>query len=137
MIQNQRQYKITKAQAAKFEQSLQEFDRRPEAHPGVDPRFIPIMKSAMKGQLKTLQAEIAEYEKLQRSKPSKLKLEEVNELPLKLIRARISSGLSQRQLAEKLGLKEQQIQRYESTNYQTASLRRVLEVAAALTAQAG
>jgi ribosome-binding protein aMBF1 (putative translation factor) len=136
MIQNQRQYKITKAQAAKFEQSLQEFDQRPEAHPGVDPRFIQVMKSSMKGQLKTLRAEIAEYEKLQRTKPAKVKLEQVNELPQALIRARISSGLSQRQLAERLGLKEQQIQRYESTNYQTASLRRIKEVVAALTASA-
>ena len=136
MIQNQRQYKITKAQAAKFKQSLQEFDERSEAHPGVDPRFIPVMKSAMKGQLKTLQAEIAEYEKLQRTKPAKLKLEQISAIPQTIIRARISSGLSQRQLAERLGLKEQQIQRYEATNYETASLRRVLEVAAALSATA-
>ncbi len=137
MISNQRQYKITKAQAANFARELAEFDESPAAHPRVQPRLIKLMKDALAVQLTELQEEIKEYEKLQRSKPSKLKLEEVNELPLKLIRARISSGLSQRQLAEKLGLKEQQIQRYESTNYQTASLRRVLEVAAALTAQAG
>jgi HTH-type transcriptional regulator/antitoxin HigA len=49
-----------------------------------------------------------------------------------LIRARISKGLSQRQLAEALGLKEQQIQRYESDRYATASLRRLEEVAKAL-----
>lgn len=134
MIQNQRQYKITKAQAAKFERSLQEFDQRPETHPGVDSRFIPVMKSAMKGQLKTLQKEIVEYENLQRRKPPKFKLEQITEIPQTLIHARISAGLSQRELAEKLKLKEQQIQRYESTNYQTASLRRLLEVAAALQA---
>jgi transcriptional regulator with XRE-family HTH domain len=52
-----------------------------------------------------------------------------------LIRARISAGLSQRELAARLGLKEQQIQRYEATNYETASLRRVLEIAAALNAE--
>ena len=94
------------------------------------------MKEALASQLETLQNEIKEYERLQRTKPAKLKLEQLNDVPRTLIRARISSGLSQRQLAERLGLKEQQIQRYEATNYETASLRRVLEVAAALTAQA-
>jgi hypothetical protein len=35
-------------------------------------------------------------------------------------------------LAERLGLKEQQIQRYEATNYASASLSRVQQVARAL-----
>ena len=33
-------------------------------------------------------------------------------LPIELIRARIAKGLTQKDLARKLGLKEQQIQRY-------------------------
>ena len=132
MIRNQRQYKITKAHAANFAQELAEFDESPAAHPRVRPRLIQLMKEALAVQLAELQEEIEEYERLQRTKPAKFKLDELQALPEKLIRARISTGLSQRELAEKLGLKEQQIQRYESTNYQTASLRRVLEVAAAL-----
>jgi ribosome-binding protein aMBF1 (putative translation factor) len=135
MIRNQRQYKITKAQAANFARELAEFDERPAAHPRVQPRLIKLMKEALAVQLAELQEEIKEYEQLQRSKKPRLKLEQVKELPQTLIRARISSGLSQRELAARLGLKEQQIQRYEATNYETASLRRVMEVAAALTAQ--
>jgi len=129
MIRNQRQYKITKAQAAKFAQELSTFDERPASHPGVHLRLVIAMKDALASQLETLQAEIKEYERLQRSKPAKVKLAQFSELPQILIRARISSGLSQRELAERLGLKEQQIQRYEATNYETASLRRVLEAA--------
>jgi len=49
-----------------------------------------------------------------------------------LIRARIAQHLTQRQLAERVGVKEQQVQRYEATEYSSASLRRVLEIAAAL-----
>jgi hypothetical protein len=37
-------------------------------------------------------------------------------------------------LDERLGLKEQQIQRYEAKNYETASLKRVIEIARALAA---
>jgi transcriptional regulator with XRE-family HTH domain len=40
--------------------------------------------------------------------------------------------MSQRELAERLGLKEQQIQRYEATEYRSASWSRVSEVIQAL-----
>jgi transcriptional regulator with XRE-family HTH domain len=47
-------------------------------------------------------------------------------------RRAFARGLSQRDLAGKLDLKEQQIQRYESEEYASASLRRLAEVANAL-----
>ncbi|MHB8320387.1 MAG: helix-turn-helix domain-containing protein [Acidimicrobiales bacterium] len=53
-------------------------------------------------------------------------------MPRLLVRARIRAGLSQRLLAERLGLKEQQIQRYESSDYASASLSRLRQVAAAV-----
>ncbi len=46
-----------------------------------------------------------------------------------LIKKRRLNGWTQEQLAEKLGIKEQQVQRYESTKYQSASLRRLIEIA--------
>ena len=45
-----------------------------------------------------------------------------------LIKARIARGMSQRDLAERIGLKEQQIQRYEATDYASVSLSRIREV---------
>ena len=59
----------------------------------------------------------------------------VNELATVLIKARVAQGLSQRDLAERLGLKEQQIQRYEATDYASASLARIKEVVSALGAE--
>ena len=52
----------------------------------------------------------------------------VADLPAILIKARIARGLSQKDLAERVGLKEQQIQRYETTDYTTANLARIKEV---------
>jgi transcriptional regulator with XRE-family HTH domain len=40
--------------------------------------------------------------------------------------------MTQKSLAERLGMREQQIQRYEATRYAGASMKRVLEVAAQL-----
>ena len=48
------------------------------------------------------------------------------------ITARIAAGLTQRDLAERLGLKPQQIQRDEATDFAAASLGRVTAVIAAL-----
>jgi transcriptional regulator with XRE-family HTH domain len=56
----------------------------------------------------------------------------IDKLPEMLIEERQRLGLTQRDVAEKLGMKEQQIQRYESTRYQSASLRRIREIAKAI-----
>jgi predicted nucleotidyltransferase/DNA-binding XRE family transcriptional regulator len=49
-----------------------------------------------------------------------------------LISARKSRGLTQRALGEKLGVKQQQIARWERTGYRSASLERVVAVAQAV-----
>lgn len=49
-----------------------------------------------------------------------------------LVKARIARGWSQQRLASALGVAEQQVQRYESTDYRSASLARICDVAAAL-----
>ena len=56
----------------------------------------------------------------------------IAEIGLKLIEARIVQGLSQRELADRLGMKEQQVQRYEQDQYFSANLTRCAEVAAVL-----
>jgi ribosome-binding protein aMBF1 (putative translation factor) len=55
----------------------------------------------------------------------------------RLIEARIAAGMSQRELARVLGIKEQQVQRYEATEYASASLARVIKVAHALAVEVG
>ena len=73
-----------------------------------------------------------EYESLKAGKFPMDELSGVAELPTVLIKARIAQGLSQKDLAERLGLQEQQIQRYEATEYASASLTRIKEVVSAL-----
>jgi ribosome-binding protein aMBF1 (putative translation factor) len=59
-------------------------------------------------------------------------LEAVEDLPKALIRARIASGMTQEGLALRLGLKAQQVQRYEATEYECASFARIRKVVQAL-----
>lgn len=132
MIKNEREYRITKAQAAKFEQALS----GSSAAGGEDHRLHPLLRKAqrdsLQSQLDDLREEIAAYEALKSGRQSVISLDSLEELPRALIQARIATGLSQRELAARLGVKEQQVQRYESTEYAGASLARVTEVARAL-----
>jgi HTH-type transcriptional regulator / antitoxin HipB len=49
-----------------------------------------------------------------------------------MIRARIAVGMTQKELAEKIGVQEQQIQRYEANNYRAVGFDRLQEVMFAL-----
>jgi DNA-binding XRE family transcriptional regulator len=128
MIKNERQYAITKAQVEKFERALRELTRRSAPAEGIPPALRKAEVGALRSQLADLHAEIAEYEDLRSGQRTVLNLASLDELPRTLIQARIASGMTQKELAAKLGLKEQQIQRYEATGYASASLTRVLKV---------
>jgi ribosome-binding protein aMBF1 (putative translation factor) len=82
--------------------------------------------------LQELQEQIDAFERLQLGKSKELVLEAVEDLPKTLIRARIASGMTQEGLAHRLGVKTQQIQRYEATDYESASFAHVLKVVQAL-----
>ena len=137
MIKNEKEYRITQAAAKKFREAYDQFDERPAAHPGVTPRIMQAMKESFLSEWEILQDQLREYEQLQRRRRSKLKVAEMRSLPLELIRARIAAGLTEADLAQRLGLKPQQILRYESDDYAKASFARMLEVAQVIEQAAG
>ncbi|HET6381801.1 MAG TPA: helix-turn-helix domain-containing protein [Armatimonadota bacterium] len=135
MIKNERQYRITRAQAAKFEEALQILsDGKPNS--GQETRLHPALQKAqqdaLSSQLQDLRQEIGEYEALRSGSQPLVASGSFGELPRFLIQARIASGMTQRDLAESLGVKEQQIQRYEATDYASANLERMRAVIRAL-----
>ncbi len=133
MIKNDRQYRITKAAAEKFRHSIDEMESHKDSTPSdIDPVIERAQLDALKSQLHELQVQLREYEELSAGKVGVLELRSLADLPIALVQARIAEGLSQKDLADRLGLKEQQVQRYEATNYQRASLSRLLEIADAL-----
>src|SRR5881396_2078026 len=128
MIKNERQYRITKAQAQKLRRALTLLARS-LGKGNVHPVLRKAQADALRSQLADLRGEIRQYESLRSGKKKTLELDSLDDLPRALIEARIAAGLSQKDLADRLGLKEQQIQRYESTNYGSASLARVQQIA--------
>ena len=134
MIKNERQYRFTKTQVERFEQTLAELKRRNLEDIDVHPLIAKAQVDAVGGQLADLKEQLRVYESLKAGEFPMENLEVVSDLAHMLIRARIAQGLSQRALAERLGLKEQQIQRYEATDYTSASLGRIMEVVSGLKA---
>lgn len=131
MIKNERQYRITRAQAEKFERSLAELVAKPDT-PDVHPALHRAQIEALRSQLGDLKAELEEFQSLRSGKRRVVKLTSFDDLPRALVQGRIAAGLSQQDLAVKLGIKEQQVQRYEASDYQSASLARVSAVVRAL-----
>jgi ribosome-binding protein aMBF1 (putative translation factor) len=126
MIKNERQYRITKAQAERFARTIAEEEARP--NPAIHPKLRRAELDGLRSQLDDLKRELREYEALRSGKQRVIALESIEDLPRTLIQARIAAGLSHEELAARLGMKPQQIQRYEATNYQSASLERINEI---------
>lgn len=78
-----------------------------------------------------LENQISEYENLQKD-IVKIESKEITRFSDILIMARIAKGLTQKELADKLGLAEQQIQRYEANDYSGATFGKMVDVALAL-----
>ena len=132
MIKNERQYRITRTQAERFTRTLEGLRNRPEGADGVHPMIAQAQVAAVSSQLADMEAELREYEAVRDGRFEVEALRVVADLPGLLIKARIAQGFTQRELADRLGLKEQQIQRYEATDYATAKWSRIREVADAL-----
>ncbi|MEE9280908.1 MAG: helix-turn-helix domain-containing protein [Myxococcota bacterium] len=134
MIKNEREYRITRAQAERFQRDLESLgDRKPLR--GVDPDLPRLEAAALRSQLEELREQLAEYEALRAGQRERVEIESLDELPRALIQARIAAGMSQEDLAQGLGLSKQQIQRYEATDYASASLKRLRDIAEALNLQ--
>ena len=131
MIENERQYRTTTHWIQEFEKTLEELRTRPRPAK-VPPQIHKAMIESVESQLDDLRAEIAEYEALKAQQVQELELRSLNELPDLFIKARIARGYTQVELAKKLKLKPQQVQRYEATRYQSVSFKRLLEIARAL-----
>ncbi|HET7771524.1 MAG TPA: helix-turn-helix transcriptional regulator [Chloroflexota bacterium] len=129
MIANEVQRRVTQTAIREFEEALAHVDDDAKGQPDWVRKG---MREGMESQLADLREELAEYDALRAGKVRELKLESLTELPEALIRARIAAGVSQKELADRLNLKEQQIQRYEATRYAGVSLERFQEVADAL-----
>lgn len=132
MIKNEKEYAAAKARRSSFEHALADFDVVSEIEAGVDPTIARAQRDSFAHHLDRIEAEIRRYETLQSGNSDALVLSAINDLGHCLIQARVVKGWTQKALAERVGLKEQQIQRYEKDLYKTANLKRLSLIAQGL-----
>jgi hypothetical protein len=94
MIQNDRQYRVSKTQAQKFEQALAEMRESPIASQAENPLLWQVQIAAMESQLTDLREEIVSYEASREILGSQFLPEEVVELVVAMQIDLIESGTS-------------------------------------------
>ena len=129
MITNKHQYLNVKLTVTGFHKSLAQLA---SVNKDMDLDLQHAMRAGIESEVQMLQDQILEYEAFCAGQVKELKINSLEELPNAFIRARIARRLTQKGLAIELGLKEQQIQRYEATHYQSANFARLVDVATAL-----
>ena len=121
MILNQRQLGISRKKLADLMTYRETVVQRDSAASKLE---LDAIDDVMAG----LEHEISEYECLFNSHPSQIEVASLGDLPLAMIRARIASGLTHKELADRLHLTESAVQRYEQQRYRGASFERFCDV---------
>jgi HTH-type transcriptional regulator/antitoxin HigA len=125
-ILNHREYRSARAQIAEIERALGPDGIIKAITSHLPPDVAAARQQALRAEFERLTADVAAYEKL-RGDPEEIETEsrlDVDDLGLLPIIGRIVRRLSQRELAERLEMKEQQVQRYERERYAGISLAR-------------
>ena len=128
MITNEKQYKITHAALRDFQDSLKQIRASNEQE---DPILRQAQIESLESEIEALRRQVKEYEAIDAGQVPALTVS-FNDIGKALALAWVDAGLTQRQLAERVGVKTQQIQRYEAQEYEPASYARLKEIAWAL-----
>ncbi|MCX5493486.1 XRE family transcriptional regulator [Kaistia dalseonensis] len=131
MIKNERQLGITQKQARRFEEAIADARHR-DAPENTHPIMWKAYIDGMESQLSTLQREIDEYHCLKSGKVDRIEVGSLEGLPLGIIKARIVRGLTHQELADRIGVKAQQVQRWENADYETTGFNNLVKIADAL-----
>jgi len=128
MIANERQYQVTQKKLAE----LADLRSAVDGGDAGDNGFEDLQADALAGMVEDLRAEIAEYEQLRDGTTTTIEATSLAGLADALIKARIARGWTQADLARKLDVAEQQVQRDEANRYAGAALSRLCAIADAL-----
>jgi HTH-type transcriptional regulator / antitoxin HipB len=103
-----------------YKEVRNEIDRLQEIIDGPDPnRIIEPGRSVWIMEIARMKGELAEYDEL-KAGHGEIKIDSMLDLPIALVRKRILLGMTQKELAAKLGFKKKIIQYFESNYYDGA-----------------
>lgn len=127
MIKNERQLTAAKRQIAKLGEAL---SLSKERTCKMDPRIYEAMVAGIQSQIDDIKKEVQDYELIVSSQ--QIPSGTLSDIGKQLIKARIARGYTQNELAEKVGVKPQQIQKYESNEYSSIGMKTLVKIIDAL-----
>jgi HTH-type transcriptional regulator / antitoxin HigA len=110
MIYSDKQYAITEGELRKLRSTLAVAQSQSVDTAGEQNWLLDVQIDAIKSQISTLEADLSHYALLKSGEITFAKAHSLQSLPSVLVQARIAAGMSQTDLAERLGMKAQQIQ---------------------------
>jgi len=130
MIKNSKQAAITRTKLEQLKLDLAAYQQTQETL--LHPVRYKLGLKAFEGMINDLSEQLALYERVTRNPVNQFAGFKAPQLTDLLTQVRLAKNMSQKALAEKIDVQEQQIQRYEQDDYAKASWARVLEVYHAL-----
>ncbi|HET6254454.1 MAG TPA: helix-turn-helix transcriptional regulator [Puia sp.] len=124
MIKNEKQYRITKKKLSDILEGINRIESLNKPIPAA--KELILVSSIYMKQL--LENEIVAYEQLRNSDSSLANERRIDDLPDLLIEYKIHSGMTQKEFSHKIGMKEQQLQRYEAEGFRSISFKNLLRI---------
>jgi HTH-type transcriptional regulator/antitoxin HigA len=122
MIKSDAQRERTAAQIEGFRQALTKEVREMSGK-----RAIAV-RGSYEGMLRELEDELREYDELKSGDLTLPNVERLDQIAPFVAKMRIAKGVSQTELARRLGVSKQVISRYEEAEYQTVAIARLQEI---------
>src|ERR1043165_6579723 len=122
MIKSDAQRERTAAQIEGFQQAHAKVDRE------MTGKRAGAVRASYEGMIRQLEDELREYDELKSGELTLPNLERLDQIAPVIAKMRIAKGISQTELARRLGVSKQVISRYEETEYQTVALSRLQEI---------
>ena len=86
------------------------------------------LRGSYEGMIRQLEDELREYDELKSGALALRKIERIDQIAPFIVKLRIAKGISQTELAQRLGVSKQVISRYEESDYQTVGIARLQEI---------
>jgi HTH-type transcriptional regulator/antitoxin HigA len=122
MIKSDAQRDRTLAQIEGFRRALAKAD---EEKPG---KRSAAIRGSYESMIRQLEDELCEYDELKSGVLNLPQVERLSQIAPFIARIRIAKGVSQAELARRLGVSKQVISRYEEGDYQTVAIARLEEI---------
>jgi HTH-type transcriptional regulator/antitoxin HigA len=122
MIKSEAQRERTATQIQGFRQALAKVAREKSG------KRSTAIRGSYEGMIRQLEDELHEYDLLKSGQLALPRMERLDEIAPFISKIRIAKGVSQTELARRLGVSKQVISRYEESDYQTVPIARLQEI---------